>query len=168
MRPHVGDPTARLVDDDARAARAQRLGATLAHAPAAPARIDIGLSSRSEPGAWSWPDGRIRVSRALIDLLDDDELRAALAHEMGHLIDATPGKRRPDALDGRRNDGSGSEVRADRIACTLLRDSGATPAALPRMLRKVAAALPDAADGPDPAALLARASAADTTCTVTR
>ena len=33
--------------------------------------LDGGLSSRSELGAWSWPDGRIRVSRSLIDLLDD-------------------------------------------------------------------------------------------------
>src|SRR5712671_4733615 len=36
--------------------------------------------------AYAWPDRSIFATRGLVDLLADDELAAALAHEMGHLI----------------------------------------------------------------------------------
>jgi Zn-dependent protease with chaperone function len=45
------------------------------------------VSPRRGLGAWAWPGGRIEVSRALIDRLDDEQLAAALAHELGHLLD---------------------------------------------------------------------------------
>ena len=147
----------------------QRIGRDLARTTAAPERIDLGLSSRDGLGAWSWPDGRIRVSRALVDVLGDDELRAALAHEIGHLLDAGHVAGEAAALagssDGVRRDPSGIEARADGLACGLLRAHGAPLDALPRMLRTVASRLTPDDDGPDPAQLLARARVAERTCT---
>lgn len=150
--------------DGARIARVERLGRDLAHATASPDRIDVGLSTRDEVGAWSWPDGRIRLSRALVDLLDDAELAAALAHEIGHLLDAGHVAGQAAALaGGGRRDGAGIETRADGAACRLLRARG-EPAALPRMLRTVAAHVVPGDGAPDPAALRARADAAEQSC----
>lgn len=158
--------------ETARALRVQRLGRDLARATTAPEGIDVGLSSRDALGAWSWPDGRIRVSRTLADLLDDDELRAALAHEIGHLLDAGHVAGEAAALagaaSGGRHETSGVESRADARACALLRARGAPIDALPRMLRTVARSLTPDDDGPDPAALRARASAAERDCTASR
>lgn len=151
------------VPDASRLARVERLGLELARTVNAAGEVTFALSSRDELGAWTWPDGRIRVSRALVDLLDDDELRAALAHEVGHLVDGGHVAEGPAALSG-AHDVAGSEVRADVVGCRLLRARGAAPEALPRMLRRVAAELDPAADGPDPAMLLRRASAADASC----
>lgn len=163
---------AALADDALRVARVQRIGHELVGAATAPARLDVGIASRDGLGAWSWPDGRIRVSRALADVLDDDELRAALAHEVGHLLDAgdIPGEAAALAgqASGRRHDASGIEARADALACGLLRARGAPLDALPRMLRTVASHLTPDDDGPDPAQLLARARVAERTCTTAR
>lgn len=163
---------AALAGDALRVARVQRIGHELAGATAAPERIDVGLASRDGLGAWSWPDGRIRVSRALVDVLDDDELRAALAHEVGHLLDAGHVAGEASALagssDGTRRDPSGIEARADALACGLLRARGAPIEALPRMLRTVASHLTPDDDGPDPAQLLARARVTERTCTTPR
>lgn len=159
-------------DDALRTARVQRIGHELAGASAAAARIDVGLASRDGLGAWSWPDGRIRVSRALVDVLDDDQLHAALAHEIGHLLDAGHVAGEASALagsgDGTRRDPSGIETRADALACGLLRAHGTPLDALPRMLRTVASHLTSDDDGPDPAQLLARARVAERTCTTAR
>lgn len=152
--------------DGLRAARLERLGqevtAALDHASA----VSFAPSSRAGLGAWSWPDGRIRASRRLVDLLDDDELRAALAHEVGHLVDGGHVAGGPLALSGARGE-AGVEERADLVGCRLLRARGASAEALPRMLRRVAAQLESgaAADDPDPAALRRRAAAADAICT---
>lgn len=159
------DPVA-AASDVASAARIARLGQGVAAAVGSPIGVRFALSSRDGLGAWSWPDGRVRVSRALVDLLDDDELSAALAHEVGHLVDGGHvGGGGPAALSGAR-DAAGVEVRADVVGCRLLRAHGAPTAALPRMLRRVAAALEAAPDpdGPDPAALLRRAALADASC----
>lgn len=36
--------------------------------------------------AYGWPNGNLFVTRGLVDLLSDQELAAAIAHEMGHLL----------------------------------------------------------------------------------
>lgn len=154
--------------DASRLARVERIGRDLARATAAPERIDLGLSSRDALGAWSWPDGRIRVSRSLVDLLDDDALAAALAHEIGHLLEGGHVPREAAALAGAtsrgRHGAADLELRADAAACSLLRARGTTLDALPRMLRTVAGGLTAGADGPDPAALRSRAAAAERAC----
>ncbi|HEX8910782.1 MAG TPA: M48 family metalloprotease [Humisphaera sp.] len=94
------------------------------------------------PAAYSWPDGRVFVSRGLVDLLDDAELAAAIAHECGHLIAdghvaATP----PTALTGKPAHACGgdAEVAADREGVALLRAANIDPAALARVLAKLGA-----------------------------
>ena len=113
------------------------------------------VTSRAEVGAWAWPDGRIEVAKALVDRLDDQELAAALAHELGHLIDGgqLPG---PEALDGGAGD---LERRADRVGCAMLVRHGVPAAAMPRMLAKVAAATHDPTGE-----LAARIAAAPSAC----
>jgi hypothetical protein len=120
--------------DAARLERAARLG----HALLPDARIDWGLSPQTEVGAWAWPDRRIRVSRALVDLLDDDELAAALGHELGHLLDRGDLPAPPVALLG-GSGGDDLEARADQIGCRLLAARGLASDAMARMLAKVAA-----------------------------
>ncbi len=78
-------------------------------------------------GAWAWPDGTLYVSRPLLELAGTDELRAALAHELGHLIDA----------DGHRSE-SRDELRADRAGCALLERLGHSSADLGSVLSLVA------------------------------
>ncbi len=93
-------------------------------------------------GAFSWPQGDIVVTAALLELLDDDELAAALAHEIGHLLsDGYLGS--AATLVGRpsRHD---AEAAADELAVRLLADGGRQAGAMLRMLTKVQAAL-----GPD-------------------
>ena len=114
------------------------------------------VTSRNEVGAWAWPDGRIEVSRKLVDQLDADELAAALAHELGHLIDRGHLHAVPNALAGEPGD---LERRADRIGCTVLRNAGVPVDAMPRMLGKVAVATRD----PD-GALAARVAALPPDC----
>lgn len=106
------------------------------------------VSPRRGLGAWAWPDGRIEVSRALVDRLDDEELAAALAHELAHLLDGGH-LRVPNAgLDdgaplGLRGASGANEVeaRADRIGCALLARHGIRCEAMARMLADVAAGL---------------------------
>jgi Zn-dependent protease with chaperone function len=98
------------------------------------------LTSRQEVGAWAWPDGRIEVSQALLDLLDDDELAAALAHELGHLLDRGHLDGIPRALAG---ESAALERRADGIGCRLLDRRGVSGEAMIRMLSKLARATRD-------------------------
>lgn len=160
--------------DGPRIERVGWIGRGLAGSMTADERIDVGLSTRDGLGAWSWPDGRIRVSRALVDALDDDELRAAIAHEIGHLLDAGAVADKASALAGTAGSGSGRhdassiETRADALACGLLRAHGADVAALPRMLRAVASRATSEDAAIDPARLLARARIAERTCTPAR
>jgi Zn-dependent protease with chaperone function len=88
-----------------------------------------------QPAAYSWRNGDLFVTEGLLQLLDDDELAAALAHEIGHL-------QRPVrtaevvGLQG-KEDGLRVEVDADRIGVRLLRRIGIAPATMAAMLDKV-------------------------------
>jgi Zn-dependent protease with chaperone function len=139
--------------DAARLERVERMGRRLL----ADGRIDWGVSPRDGQGAWAWPDGRVQVSRALVDGLDDDELSAALAHELGHLLDRGHLPRGPRALRGAPGSDD-LESRADRLGCDLLARGGVPPDAMARMLFKVAAALGGDGD------VARRAAAAGATC----
>jgi predicted Zn-dependent protease len=134
----VGGHTPRL------AAERQRAGAALARlTPALDGRaIRLTVTDSPTVAAYAWPDGRIVLTRALIRLLDDDELAAALAHEVGHLL-ADGHLRTAAALRGAPpHDAPGLDVesRADAAGCGLLTASGCAPGAMSRMLEKVAAA----------------------------
>jgi predicted Zn-dependent protease len=98
-------------------------------------RLDVGLERRDGFGAWAWPDGRVRVTPALVHALDDDALAAVLAHELAHLRLGRHG--RPSAVAG---DAASSDVEheADRIGCAILVERGIAPAAMVGMLRVLA------------------------------
>lgn len=103
-----------------------------ARADAPPLRVHV-VAGR-EPAAFAWPDGAAVVTTALLDLLDDDELAAALAHEAGHLLAGPAG---PAGLA----DAAGAvdaEAAADRAAVGMLAAGGWDPSVVGRMLRKVA------------------------------
>jgi predicted Zn-dependent protease len=125
--------------DEPRLERVQRLGASLAPAGKA---IHFGLSARRGLAAFAWPDGSVLVTRELADLLDDDQLAAALAHEIGHLVDGGHLGNAPAALAGPLADDE-AERHADRTGCTLLAAHGRSPVAMQRMLATLDAALGD-------------------------
>src|SRR5262249_48863309 len=86
-------------------------------------------------GAFSWPSGRVFVTRGLMDHLDDQELSAVIAHELGHLL--TDGQLQTVAsLKGCCSDPD-AEVRADAAGVALLRTQGISVEPMIRMLGKV-------------------------------
>lgn len=103
------------------------------HFPMGSCRFE--LIDRPKAGAFAWTDGRIAVTRGLIDLLDDEELAAAVSHEIGHLL-------ADGHLSGRvgLHGTSDVEVRADTLGCQLLIEAGIPPASMKRMLEKLATA----------------------------
>jgi predicted Zn-dependent protease len=115
--------------------------------------IEVALSPRAEPGAWAWPKGPIQVSRTLVDLVDDDELAAAIAHELGHLHGDGSLRGPLAALEGSRN--PDVEARADEVGCQLLTRRGVPPAAIVSLLERLGAST-----RPDLFARVARARAA--------
>ncbi|HET6247502.1 MAG TPA: M48 family metalloprotease [Tepidisphaeraceae bacterium] len=86
-------------------------------------------------GAYSEPGGRIFLTTGLAELLDDDEIAAALAHEMGHLTqtDASPNGMR-FSLGGPMRD---IEQRADAEALVLLDRGGVPVRAMAHTLQKL-------------------------------
>jgi peptidase M48-like protein len=104
-------------------ARAQAALARLADAGAG---VTVRVLGESDPAAFAWRDGTVFVTRGLVALLSDDELAAALAHELGHLTG------RGDGLPG-----PAAELLADRIGGEVLRVSGLPPGLMLHMLRKL-------------------------------
>lgn len=96
--------------------------------------IDVVGDSRLS--ASSWRDGRIYISSHLVEILDDDELCAVVAHEMGHLTHDQKCRRQAIfALGG--HDGMQEEEGADATGVILLRNAGIAPGALVRVLTKL-------------------------------
>lgn len=85
--------------------------------------------------AYGWPNGHLFVTRALVDLLNEQELTAALAHEMGHLLNdghmhSVVSLRGCDA-------GLDIEAGADATGAQLLAQRDLAPALMIHMLEKV-------------------------------
>ena len=72
-----------LMDDPARCARASRAVSRLTDG-----RWDVHahVLDNAAMTAYSYADGHVFVTRGLVDAASDDELTAALAHELGHLL----------------------------------------------------------------------------------
>ena len=109
----------------------------LLHAVHSPV-IELRVLDADAVGAYAWAGGRVYVTRGLLALLDDDELAAAVAHEVGHLLDAGH-LRAVHALDGcaRHSD---RETRADMLGTQLLEAAAYPRQAMVNMLQKVQAA----------------------------
>jgi predicted Zn-dependent protease len=98
-------------------------------------RLAVGNSAR--PAAYSWPDGRVLVTRGLLRLLDEEQVAAAVAHELGHLV--VGGHVSTPAALGGATAVRDVESRADAAGRELLRVAGYDPGAMARMLQTVAA-----------------------------
>lgn len=116
--------------------RAARARARLLPSPAG-REVTVHVLESGAIGAYAWPSGDVFVTRGLIVALDDQELAAAIAHEMGHLA---AGGHLPvvSALEGSLGPMS-LEARADRLGCRLLEARGIPAEAMARMLGKVRA-----------------------------
>jgi hypothetical protein len=122
--------------------RAERALGRLAASGAISRRLRIAVLDTDRPVAFCWRSGSVLVGRGLVELLDDDELCAAVAHEAGHLLvdGHLPGA---TALDGcRRTSGrcaaEDAEVAADLMGRELLRASSVPEDALARLLNTLA------------------------------
>ncbi len=86
--------------------------------------------------AYSWPNGRIYLSRALVKALPPTELAAAIAHEMGHLINGG-NVHTIRALRG-TNAPADVEMAADATGCRVLKAAKISRWNMVHMLRTVA------------------------------
>jgi Zn-dependent protease with chaperone function len=94
--------------------------------------------------AYGWPNASLFVTRGLVDQLDDAELAAAIAHELGHLLSDghvhhEDHVRTAVSLRGcaETSEELDAESEADAIAVDLLAAEGMPPDAVLRMLEKV-------------------------------
>jgi Zn-dependent protease with chaperone function len=132
--PRDGSTPAGLLPSEE--ARVQRVVGTLS--PQLQGRqVRVSVAPTAAPGAYAWPDGRVVLTRGLVRLLDDDELAAAVAHELGHLL-ADGHLHAAAALSG-AGPATDVERRADSVGAALLGLTGYPADAMPRMLEKVAA-----------------------------
>ena len=122
-----------VVQDDAHLRRAQAACSLLG--PAADRTVHVHVLHSDAVGAYGWPNGNLFVTRGLVDLLNDQELAAAIAHEMGHLLN-----------DGHLHTvvslrgccvSPDAEARADSIGERLLHERGIGRGAMISMLNKV-------------------------------
>jgi predicted Zn-dependent protease len=118
---------------DTRLNRAQAAFSLLG--PAADKTVRIHVLDNDAVGAYGWPNGNLFVTRGLVDLLSDQELVAAIAHEMGHLLNEghlhTVVSLRGCSVS------SDAEARADSIGVRLLDECGIGRGAMISMLNKV-------------------------------
>jgi Zn-dependent protease with chaperone function len=116
--------------------RARQAGALVERAVGQ--RLSIHVLASDDVAAYAWPPAEIYLTQRLLDLLDDEELAAAIAHEAGHL--AGDGhltvQSPPDALLGRRH----IEARADDWGLRLLERAGVPQRAMSSMLVTVSQA----------------------------
>ena len=130
------------VTRDARLARLRAAAAPVVTQAALARPVRLAVLDTPRVGAYSFPDGRIFVSRGLADLLagDDEALAAAVAHELGHLYRPADQAQALGGATSRAGPAAGEpdEFRADATACALLRAAGLDPGALADVLRKVA------------------------------
>lgn len=163
----AGDAVAEGRPSDTRTLRVERAGAKLA-SERVPGPVSYRIVSRAGLGAWAWPSGRIEITRDLVDRLDDDELTAALAHELAHLATLAGVRKRASLASSSGADaaaGDALERAADRDGCATLASAGVPPQAMVSMLKKLAAGL---RDGRSLAGRIAAASAACGVATVPR
>lgn len=108
-------------------------------------RVNLSVLDTGVVSAFCWPDRQVFVTRGLVERVgdNDDELAAAIAHELGHLIDGHHvGRSALVGLRGCRQDLIDAEGRADELGAQILESRGIDRAAMSRLLTKVIAATP--------------------------
>jgi len=98
-------------------------------------KISVQILATDAVTAYSLWDGHVFVTRGLMNHLDNAELQAAVAHELGHLL--SDGHVQTIASLRGCCDDPDCEVRADAAGAQLLRAQGLSPDAMPSMLQKI-------------------------------
>lgn len=98
-------------------------------------RIRVEVLETNTVGAFSWPSGRVFVTRGLLEHLDNSELTAAIAHELGHLL--SDGHLQIIGEEVRACTDLDREVRADAAGMELLGAAGLSERPMVTMLKKV-------------------------------
>jgi predicted Zn-dependent protease len=123
---------------DARVERVRAIGEGLAE-KASCTGVTFHVLRNTGITAYSWPTGEVFMTSGLVDRASDDELAAAIAHELGHLVAGREGKASLRGINAPLE----VEQQADAIGCELLQASGRSPKSLVSMLQKVCAAAPN-------------------------
>lgn len=130
---------------DARQQRLDRIAKQLSDATLnGPLTVTILDSDRIT--AYSWPNGEIFVTAGLLDACTDQQVAAAIAHEVGHLLNDGHLKTRqgvqglggnaPHAHD-HNNSNNDIEIEADAMGCRLLSAAQLDPQAMASLLQTV-------------------------------
>lgn len=103
--------------------------------------VSVAVLDSDAVTAYGWPDGRVFISRGLVDRLTDAELAAVVAHEAGHLqADGHLHANDAAALAGRRGcSATEVEITADVLGMDLLERADLPADAMLTLLEKVAA-----------------------------
>jgi Zn-dependent protease with chaperone function len=97
--------------------------------------IRVQVLATNAVSAFSWRNGRVFITRGLMNHLDDQELAAVIAHELGHLL--SDGQLQTVASLRGYSDDPDREVRADAAGVGLLKMAGLPPQPMISMLKKV-------------------------------
>jgi predicted Zn-dependent protease len=97
--------------------------------------VRVQVLDSGELCAYAWPGGEVYLTRGLVELLDDAEIAAAVAHEMGHLLH--DGHARNVASLRGRDSRIDMESQADLLGVELLRSKEIPPDGMIRMLNKL-------------------------------
>lgn len=131
IRQHGG-----LTADHSHQAHAQailnELRPALGHAHSFEPRVRV--LATSELAAFAITPRDVFVSEGLLETASDSEVRAAIAHELGHLVEAQAGV--VSALVGQAGMAC-PEARADRFATDLLAKADRDPAAMAGLLKRL-------------------------------
>jgi hypothetical protein len=113
-------------------ARQQRLDRVLATLVARPSCVKAQVLATDSVCAYGWPNGRLFVTRGMMDRADDGVIAAALAHELGHLISDG----HVDVVFSLNGcaESIDAESRADAYGIALLRARHLPPATMRQML----------------------------------
>jgi Zn-dependent protease with chaperone function len=100
--------------------------------------INVRVLGSDRSCAYAWPGGEVFVTRGLMRILNDDELAAAVAHELGHLMADSTKVTTAATLAPRAEAGADEERRADALGAILLERAGVGANQMTRMLERVA------------------------------
>ena len=139
-RAHYAPPIEGVViaDDPTRTARLEKIGASVFRQHKVEERCAVVLLASRLPTVFTWKLSFISFTTRDLELFDDDELAALIAHEIGHLYFADDLSRARDAGDDRA--ARIAELQCDLIALETLRRLRIKPSVLADALDKLVAA----------------------------